>query len=230
MPINSNNIFIVIPAYNEGDVIKETVMACIQNGYNNIIVVDDGSSAPVQRLLNGLNVVVIRHNINLGQGAALQTGMTYAYTHSAEAVITFDGDGQHDIKDVSPMLDALSNEEADVILGSRFLKPLKNTIPFSRVMVLQVARVVNFLFSGMLLSDAHNGLRAFNRKALKHIRITQNRMAHASEILLEIKRHKLRYKEMPVTIYYTEHSRTKGQSVLNAVNIIFDLIFKKTNP
>jgi len=228
--INKHTTFIIIPVYNEGEIIKQTVQSFINDGWQRVVLVDDGSTLAVADMLIGLPVKVLRHSINLGQGAALQTGMTYARMHEAEAVITFDADGQHDISDVQSLLDIIVNDEADVALGSRFLKAGKNSIPFSRKVVLQLARVVNFLFSGLLLSDAHNGLRALNRTALERICITQNRMAHASEILFEIKRHGLRYKETPVRIHYTKHARAKGQSILNSVNILFDLIFKKSNP
>jgi polyprenyl-phospho-N-acetylgalactosaminyl synthase len=228
--INKHTTFIIIPVYNEGEIIRQTVQSFINNGWTKIIIVDDGSSPQVSGLLRHMPIVVLRHSINLGQGAALQTGITYARRQQAEAVVTFDADGQHDINDLPSLLEPVVSGEADVALGSRFLKPAMGSVPFSRKLVLQMARVVNFLFSGLLLSDAHNGLRAFNNKALENIQVTQNRMAHASEILFEIKRKGLRYKEVPVTIHYTKHSRAKGQSMLNSVNILFDLIFKKSNP
>jgi len=117
--------------------------------------------------------------------------------------------------------------EADIVLGSRFLAKNNSTIAVSKKIVLQVARYINYLMTGMLLTDAHNGLRAMNRKALDNITLTENRMAHASEILFEIKKHQLSYKEAPVHIQYTDYSRHKGQHKRDGIKVLFDLALYK---
>ena len=219
-------IFIIIPAYNEHHCIREVVASLLTQDLNHIVIIDDGSTVPLADLLKDLSVTYLRHAVNLGQGAALQTGFNYAKSNCADIVVTFDADGQHDPKDIPNLLHPLLMNEADVALGSRFLGPNKD-IPAFKKMILHIARLINFLFSGLLLSDAHNGLRAFGVTALERIRLTENRMAHASEILFEIKRSNLRYKEVPVHISYSPYSRQKGQNSWDSIQILFDLILHK---
>jgi glycosyltransferase involved in cell wall biosynthesis len=191
-------------------------------------VVDDGSTNDIKSEISDLRVHFIRHFTNLGQGASLQTGMDYALQNGAKFVAHFDADGQHRKEDLEKMLSLIKENHIDIILGSRFLT-LENTaqIPKSRRFILQLARVVNVCFSGLWLTDAHNGLRVLNRKALTKIRLKENRMAHATEILQQIKNKKLNWCEVSVKIKYTDYSQEKGQSNWNALNILFDLIIRK---
>jgi polyprenyl-phospho-N-acetylgalactosaminyl synthase len=223
----NNNIFIVVPAYNEHSLIREVVKTLLLQNYT-IVVVDDGSSP---KLLDSLLPMpffyYVRHKLNLGQGAALQTGIEFALSKGAEFIVTFDADGQHNSKDIPALLWPLENREADLTFGSRFLKPGNHYIPFFRKLIIKTGTVVNFLFTGIYLSDAHNGLRAMTCGAAEKIHIKENRMAHASELLWNIKRLKLRWKEVPVSISYTAYSRNKGQSGLNSIRILFDLFLHK---
>lgn len=226
--MNNSEIYIIIPVYNEASVIAQTLHQLVQTEYS-IVVVDDGSADGSGEVARQFRVHYICHPVNLGQGAALQTGMEYARMRNAAAVVHFDADGQHRVEDIQRLLEPIMNDECDVVFGSRFLNKAGAAIPFSKKVFLQLARYINWIFAGILLTDAHNGLRAMNRKALETIYFSENRMAHASEILLLVKEHRLKYTEVPVTIDYTEYSRRKGQSLWNAVNIIFDLLFKKIN-
>jgi glycosyltransferase involved in cell wall biosynthesis len=169
---------------------------------------------------------VVRHPINLGQGAGLQTGITKALTLGATHVITFDADGQHDPNDIPKLLEALDTSSADVALGSRF-KGTVTGLSSKRRLVLQAARLVNYIFTGLLLSDAHNGLRALSRHAASHIHIREAGMAHATEIISQIAAANLKYIEVPVTIRYTEYSLAKGQKLSNSINIVIDLVMKR---
>ncbi|MFL5787520.1 MAG: glycosyltransferase family 2 protein [Flavisolibacter sp.] len=213
--------------YNEKiEVIKNVIndLSC----YNyQIIIVDDGSSYPLKQLLNDPSVTVLTHYFNMGQGAAIQTGIEFALANKADFVITFDGDGQHDAKDAERLLEPLLINKADVTLGSRFLQGSYHNAPLIRRMVFRIAWAVNNLLLGMRLSDTHNGLRGLNRKALQLISITENKMAHATEILLQIKRKKLRYLEIPVHIHYTAYSRKKGQSWVDSLGVFLDLLLYK---
>jgi glycosyltransferase involved in cell wall biosynthesis len=177
--------------------------------------------------LGGLAVIYIRHAVNLGQGAALQTGFDYAKTTAFSTIVTFDADGQHDVNDLDNLLLPLERDEADIVFGSRFLQGEKGDVSFLKKTVLTFARGINFLFSGVMLSDAHNGLRAMNRTALENIRIEENGMAHASEILFEASTKGLRLKEVPVHIFYTDYSKQKGQSSWNSIKILVDLVLYK---
>lgn len=223
-----SSIFIIIPVYNEAAVIAQTLHDVLSTGHT-IVVVDDGSTDGTGDVVKKLPVHYICHPVNLGQGAALQTGMDFAKMHQARAVVHFDADGQHRAADIEALLSPVLNGSCDISFGSRFLHNNNASIPFSKKIFLQLARYVNWLFTGILLSDAHNGLRALNRKALELIQFSENGMAHASEILWLVKENDLVYKEVAVTIEYTSYSRRKGQSMWNAVNIIFDLLFKKIN-
>jgi glycosyltransferase involved in cell wall biosynthesis len=226
--MNKSGIYIIIPVYNEAAVIAQTLHQLAQTEYS-IVVVDDGSADGSAEIVKQFPVHCICHPVNLGQGAALQTGMDFAKMRNAMAVVHFDADGQHRVSDIEQLLSPILNDDCDVVFGSRFLDKAGSKVPASKRIFLQLARYVNWIFSGILLTDAHNGLRALNRKALQSIYFSENRMAHASEILLLVKEHRLSYTEVPVTIEYTEYSKRKGQSLWNAVNIIFDLLFKKIN-
>lgn len=220
--------WIVIPCYNEGVVLRTTVEGLLPLGHS-IVCVDDGSSsAPsVRELLSGLPVTVLRHPFNMGQGAALQTGMDYAVRHGADCVVHFDGDGQHRANQIADFLAAL-DDGADVALGSRFLRAEDLAlVPAKKRLVLRVGRLVNGVFTGMWLSDAHNGFRALGPKALAAINLKENRMAHASEILTQIRKAKLWVREVATAVDYSEYSQAKGQSISNSFNILIDLMLEK---
>ncbi len=220
------DVYIIIPCYNEQSVLRQTLSELLSLGAR-VLLVDDGSAIPVHELLADLPLTVLRHPLNLGQGAALQTGMDYALQHGARAAIHFDADGQHQATDIPRFLEAL-DEGADVVLGSRFLRQEdSDSLPRKRRLLLQGARLINLLFTGLWLSDAHNGFRALNQRAMQAIRLRENRMAHASEILSQIRQHGLKVKEIPTRISYTEYSVRKGQKLGNSLNILLDLILRK---
>lgn len=220
-------VFIIIPYYNEGKAILPVIEQLHNSGFYNVIIVNDGSGQSLQNLVFPGNVMLLSHILNLGQGAALQTGMEVAKLYEADIVVHFDADGQHQAMDIAALIQPLLDDKADVVLGSRFMKGAKSNMSPGRKLFLQIARVINFCFTGLLLSDAHNGLRALNKKALSKMVLTQNRMAHATEILSLIKKHELRWREVPVTILYTDYSKQKGQKPVNAIHIFFDLLLKK---
>jgi glycosyltransferase involved in cell wall biosynthesis len=223
---DKKSIFVVIPCYNEAGIIHETIAAAIEKGYS-IIVVDDHSTDNTKEQLKELPVIYIRHRLNMGQGAALQTGISVALKKKAEYMVTFDADGQHDLNDIDGMLQKLKEGQFDIVLGSRFLPGAGGNIRTVRKLLLKVACYLNYLFTGILLSDAHNGLRVMNRNAAERIHLKENRMAHATEILKEIKKHNLKFGEFPVHIHYSDYSKKKGQSLLNSIRIFFDLILNK---
>jgi glycosyltransferase involved in cell wall biosynthesis len=183
-----NKIGIVIPVYNEITSLPGVVEMLLKNPAFNIIIIDDGSSENIPEAILPFPVIYIRHRVNLGQGAALQTGFDYCRKMNFDAVVTFDGDGQHDSKDAVILLQPVLSGESDIVFGSRFLEPGQHQVPFFKKIILQCARIINFVFSGLLLSDAHNGLRALNSHAVQKIIITENGMGHASEILQQVKK------------------------------------------
>jgi polyprenyl-phospho-N-acetylgalactosaminyl synthase len=170
--------------------------------------------------------VVIRHPFNLGQGAALQTGIDYALAQAAEFIVTFDADGQHQVPDIARLVEALLQGHAEVALGSRFLGQALNLPPLRRLL-LRAATVFTRLTTGLQVTDTHNGLRAMTRRGAAAIRLRQNRMAHASEWLSQIAASGLRYVERPVTIDYTVYSLAKGQTAADALLILLDLFARR---
>jgi glycosyltransferase involved in cell wall biosynthesis len=225
--MRTEDVYVIIPAYNEGSVIRETIASLIPYGYS-IVVVDDGSAVPASQFLAGQPIYYLRHLTNLGQGAALQTGTDFALSKGAQVIVHFDADGQHSAESIPRLTEPIRNQECDAVLGSRFLNEEdRKLVPLEKRMVLKAGVFVTWLFSGMWLSDTHNGFRVLSRSAAEKIRITENGFAHATEILECIRRSRLRYREMPTTIRYTDYSRNKGQSIFNSINIVFDLVLRK---
>jgi len=217
-----NDVWVVIPAYNEGTVIREVAQSVLRV-FPNVVVIDDGSRDQTAAEAATAGATVLKHAVNLGQGAALQTGFTYALKQGADYIVTFDADGQHQIEDALGMLDLMRARGVDVVLGSRFAGTALGISPGRRAL-LWLATVFTKLTTGLALTDAHNGLRVLSRKAASAIQMTQNGMAHASEILEQIAAHRLRYAEYGNTVVYTDYSRRKGQKALNAVGILLDLL------
>jgi glycosyltransferase involved in cell wall biosynthesis len=216
---------VICAAYNEATTIGRVVGELSRAGHQ-IVVVDDGSGDETRYIAAAAGAHVVAHPINLGQGAALQTGIDYALSQGADFLVTFDADGQHRISDIPRLLDALRRERADFALGSRFLGQTYN-LPMLRRWLLQAATVFTRLTTGLRLTDSHNGLRALTRKGAGAIHLRQNRMAHASEILVEIAHSGLRYVEVPVTIEYTAYSLAKGQRIGDSVTILLDLFARE---
>ena len=219
-------IVVVVPAYNEGPVLLQVIDSLSDAGMT-VIVVDDGSDEPVKNLIGKRPVVLISHQVNLGQGAAIQTGLSYAKRYDPDIVITFDADDQHDINDIPAMITPVLNGSADIVLGSRFLHQSTLHIPPVRKILLYTARFIESLFSGIKLTDAHNGFRVFGRAAIEKIEITENRMAHASEIIFLVSKYKLRWKEVGVHVRYTDYSKKKGQTKRDSIKVLFDLVLHK---
>lgn len=219
---NLDKFYVVVPAYREAEVIAETVGALVAR-FPKVVVVDDGSPDQTAERACRAGATVLRHSFNLGQGAAVQTGITYALEQGARYVATFDADGQHSGADLQKMLAVLVGERLDVVLGSRFLGKTEG-LPPGRLLALKVAVYFTNATSGLLLTDAHNGLRVMTGEAASKLKITQDRMAHASEILNLIAHLGLSYREVPVTVRYSAYSLEKGQKVRGSVGILVDLL------
>lgn len=214
--------WVVIAAYQEAEVIERVVRA-VRRAVPQVVVVDDCSRDATGPRAARAGAHVLRHPVNLGQGAALQTGIDYALAQGAQMVVTFDADGQHDIGDLPVLLDAQRASGADCVLGSRFLGRAEN-LSARRRWLLKAATAFTAMTAGVRLTDAHNGYRLFTRRAATTLRIRHNRMAHASEIVEQIVRHGLRWVEAPVTVRYTDYSVAKGQRSSAAWRILLDLM------
>ena len=220
---NLDNVYVILPLFNESKVLNE-VLDEVQGAFKNIIVVDDGSTDNSQDLLIKKDVTLIRHPINLGQGAAIATGFEYVKKiENAFAVITFDADGQHSIDDAKEFAKTILDCEEEIIFGSRFLGNEKN-IPFMKRNVLRIATFFTNIITGMKLSDTHNGLKAIKKSCLKKLDLDINGYAFESQLIYQISKHEISYRELPASIIYTDYSKSKGQSIRNGFIIIEDIV------
>ncbi|MDQ0645027.1 glycosyltransferase family 2 protein [Microbacterium murale] len=217
--------WVVIPLYNEASVIGDVVRSLLPH-FQNVVCVDDGSTDGSAAAAREAGALLVQHPVNLGQGAALQTGISYALAHrSCDFIVTFDADGQHRIEDALEMLALARSEQLAIVFGSRFLDDRTNP-GLAKKVILKTAVWVTNMTTSLKLTDAHNGLRVIRRDAAARIELKQDRMAHATEIVLQLSRTKLPWKEHPVELIYTDYSKAKGQSVLNSVNILVDLVVR----
>ena len=217
--------WLVVPLYNEATVIGQ-VIDDAKGTFANIVCVDDGSSDGSAAIARKHGARVIEHPFNLGQGAALQTGMEFVRRQTnARYIVTFDADGQHSVADAAAMVDRARAEDLAIIFGSRFLDDATQ-VGWSKKLVLKTAAAVTKQRTGLDLTDAHNGLRLLRRDALQQVVLRQDGMAHASEIVSQLACTGLPWAEMPVHIAYTDYSKAKGQSLLNSVNILVDLVMR----
>src|SRR5258706_7622941 len=216
MKLFGPEVFVIVRAFNEAKVIRD-VVGELCRVFDRVVIVNDGSTDSTVANLNGLDVNIVSHCVNLGGGAALQTGLTYALSRGVSWILTFDADGQHRIEDAISLLRKLQSERCSVVFGSRFLGKAVN-IPITRKMLLLAARQFSNFVSGTLLTDTHNGLRGFSKEAASLLDISQNKMAYVSEIVTQLCKGGMSIREIPVTIEYSEYSLAKGQSTLNFIN------------
>lgn len=221
----ASDVWIVIPACNEAERIGRTLDELLPD-WPNVVVVDDGSRDRTAAVVLARPTWLLRHAVNLGQGAALQTGLRFALDRGAGFVVTYDADGQHRPEDIEPLLAPLRAGQCDFALGSRFLGRAPG-MPWTRKLLLKLAIVFTRVLSGVRLSDAHNGLRAMTRRGAASLRITLNRMEHASQIVEQIHASGLPMVEVPVTIRYTAESLAKGQHSADALRLAGKLLIEK---
>lgn len=215
----------IVPMYNEEQVIFQVITE-LRSVFPHVVCIDDGSTDGSASKALEAGAIVLRHAVNIGQGAALSTGFTWVQNQECfSSVVTFDADGQHQPHDAFRLVTELANKNVDVVFASRFLEQDQASIPLAKRVVLRsVARITKAL-TDVQLSDAHNGLRALTVEATRSISLTQNGMAHATQLVSLVLQSNLKYVEIPVTILYTPYSKSKGQSVLNSINITLDLIW-----
>lgn len=220
-----DDVWLAVPLYNEAEVVGDVIRAA-RHTFPHIVCVDDGSSDESAVRAEEAGATVLRHAVNLGQGAALQTAIEYARSRPGAAyVVTFDADGQHQVEDAVAMVELARSEGLAIVFGSRFLDDRTRPGLLKRA-VLRTAVWFTNRSTGLRLTDAHNGLRVLRVDAARSVDLHQDRMAHASEIVHQLGRTGLPWREHPVHVLYTDYSRGKGQSLWNSVNILVDLVFK----
>lgn len=220
--ITTEGVWIIVPAFNEGAVIGD-VIAQLRSVFTQVVCVDDGSSDDTAAIALSAGAHVVRHPVNLGQGAAIQTGVEYARRQPAASMFaTFDADGQHRVTDVVAMVDRLARADVDIVIGTRFDGSTVSRMPAMKKLILRAAARLSPSSRRLGLTDAHNGLRVFNRTVADNLALTMNGMSHAGEFIALIDENRWRVAEVPVEILYTGYSMSKGQPLLNGVNIVFD--------
>lgn len=212
----------VIPAWNEAKNIAKVVSG-VRPYVDETVVVDDCSGDETAALAAAAGAIVLRHPINRGQGAALQTGNDYALDNGAEIIIHFDADDQFLASEIRDMIKPIEDGRADIVFGSRFLGKSAN-FPFTKkYLIYPLAHLFTRLFLGVKLSDPQNGFRALNRRAAETIRIANREMAHNSEIQIKAFQNKLRIAEVPITVVYHEF----GQKLSGGFKVAKDLLINK---
>lgn len=217
---NVDSVFVVIPAFNEETRITAVVNALREAGFKNCVVVNDGSTDATQAAAVASGAIVLNHVINRGQGAALQTGTAFALKNNARWIVHFDGDDQFNAGDIIPALEFIAQNNLDIVLGSRFLGTGSNIPWLKRRVILPLSRWINFVFTGLLLTDGQNGFRVLSAKAASLMHIVHDGMAHNIEIVSHIQKNSLRWKEFPVTVRYHRY----GQGVKTGFKIVRDLL------
>lgn len=221
-----NDVAVVIPAFNEGSKLAETIED-VKSFFQEIVVVDDGSTDDTYDVAVNSKVNVLSHPINLGQGASLQTGIEFALSlKQINYILTFDADGQHSVNNALEFVRSIKNDPVDIILGSRFLEKHNSNMPRKKKLILRLGIVFTRFDSGLRVTDTHNGLRIMSRKFAETLGLKQSGMAHASEVLRHIKNTNSNWRELPAEINYTPYSIQKGQSIFNAVNILTEMMHK----
>lgn len=230
--VGNHDVWLIVPCFNEGTVIEE-VLRSARGTFPNIVAVDDGSADNSAAAIHRAGAHLVRHPVNLGQGAAIQTGVEYARAQpGARYFVTFDADGQHQVKDVLAMVGRLRSEPVDIVVGTRFGRPRRDDdqVPLIKRLVLRTVVLLSPRTRRLGLTDAHNGLRVFNRRVAEDLNLRMNGMSHASEFVELMDSRGWRVAEQPVDILYTEYSMSKGQSLLNGINILSDGFVGKRLP
>lgn len=219
----NKKIYIVIAAFNESKVIKDVINEVKKSGFKSIIVVDDGSSDETYKVVQKTKAVLLRHYINRGKGAAIKTGIEAAKLLGADIIITLDGDGQHDPRNIHPMVEKIQKNKYDVVLGSRLINHAG--MPKIKVVENHIGNFFTWLLYGLWVSDSQGGFRAYSKKAFNLIDTKNDRYEYDSEVLREIVKHNLKWAEIPVTVRYTEYSMGKKnkQSLINGFKTLFRL-------
>ncbi len=225
MPETTPSIWIVIPAYNEATIIASVIHEIRSAGYSNIIVIDDGSADHTQEAAKESGVIAIKHRLNRGKGAATKTGIEAAKLLGADIVVTMDGDGQHDPHDIKNLIDPIRNNHCDVVLGSRLMNP--RGMPGYKILHNKIGNLLVWYIYGLYVTDSQSGFRAYSRHAAEVINTQTDRYEYDSEVIREIYKYRLKYREIPIQVRYTDYSMGKihKQSLMNGIKTLYRMVF-----
>lgn len=217
--MNKNDVYIVIPAKDEATRIGLVLQKIKIEGYTNIVVINDGSTDDTGKVSEDLGATVLTHIVNLGPGAATQTGIDYAISMGAKVVVTLDADNQHCPTDIKRLLAEMEQKQVDVVIGSRFLEQ-DNDVPHIRVFLNKVGNYVTAFFTGLLVTDSQSGFKAMSVDFLEKSRISLSGFEFCTEIISMIKKEKVSYSEIPIKVRYTKESMEKGQHFGNGFKMV----------
>ncbi len=218
-------MWIVLPAYNEETVIKDVIREIQAAGYRNIIVVDDGSHDQTFEKAKEMDVIALRHPINRGKGAATKTGIEAAKLLGAGIIVTMDSDGQHNPADIARLIEPIQKNHCDVVLGTRLKNP--KGMPWYKIIANHIGNAITWYFYGLYVSDSQSGFRAYSRHASELINTKTDRYEYDSEVIREIYLYKLKYREVPIEVRYTEYSmgKVQKQGFINGLKTFYKIIF-----
>lgn len=225
-----SKVCVLIPAYNEGKVIREVVAnarACFKKSKHSIdiIVINDGSTDDTSSNAEAGGAHVIDHIINSGAGGATATGLRYAKKHHYDIAATMDADGQHSPKDVVTGIEEMQNNTHELLIGSRLI----DSTGMSKVKVIgnKGLSLITYILFGIATTDSQSGLRIFSKRAINELRWQTMSYEFCSEMLWRAKQKKMSVGEYPIEAIYTEYSKSKGQNNWNAINIIKSLLKRR---
>lgn len=226
---SQKNTYIVIPAYHESSVIREVITGIQHIGYTNIIVVDDGSTDETFEQAKRTGAITLRHKLNRGKGAATKTGIEAAKLLGADIIVTMDGDGQHNPKDIVRLVEPIQKEQCDVALGTRLKNPAG--MPWYKILANHIGNAMTWYLYGLYVTDSQSGFRAYSRHATELINTKTDRYEYDSEVIREIYIYKLKYKEIPIEVRYTEYSmgKTQKQGFWNGIKTLYRMIWNLLN-
>ena len=210
-----------IPAYNEGKNIA-SILLRLKNISEYIIVCDDGSSDLTYEIAKKLGAIVVKHKKNLGYGAAIKTIFLKAQEINADALVTFDADGQHRIEDIDKILVPIKNNKADIVIGSRFLNDKQKISKYRKIGIKTITELTN-ITSGTKITDSQSGFRGYNRKTLENIKLTESGMGVSTEILIKAKKSNFKIIEVPIIVSYEGETSTHN-SIIHGSSVIISTL------
>ena len=211
-------VVIGLPAYNEEKNIAPIILK-LRKVWQNVIVCDDGSSDLTGEVAEKMGAILVSNPKNMGYGAAIRELFLKAKEIDADVLVTFDADGQHRIDDINLVLEPILKNDADIVIGSRFLNEGKFQGPKYRGVGIKAITTLTNTTTGSKISDSQSGFRAYNKKALQNIAPSEHGMGVSTEILIKAAKQDLRITEVPITISYegetsTHHPVSHGASVI----------------
>jgi len=217
---NIDDIYIVIPAKDEERFIEEVIQSILDQGFQKIVIVNDNSTDSTREIIESFDhdIYILDHSINLGAGAATQTGIQFAVEQGAKIIATLDADTQHNPADLIPMIKCMETKDMDLVIGSRFLK--KNDIPITRLAFNFVGNIVNYFITGLVVSDSQSGMKVMSRRFAEDLSITYNGFEFCIEIIKNAKIKKSNVFEYPIDVKYTKETMEKGQNIFTGFNML----------